>query len=189
MSGAASAPDVFISYARGDEATVKRLAAALEKRGWSVFFDRQTPIGSRFDHHLDGKLRAARCVVVLWSETSITSEWVNEEAAHAKQRGVLAAARLHDVDPPFGFALRNYADLFGWTEGRAHAGFDQLVARITELAGAPCVVPEIPPAYRGVAHAHLWQDRPAGAGRREEPRLPAGPRLRPGAHRGARGRE
>ncbi len=153
---AASGPDVFISYAREDEATVKRLAAALEKRGWSVFFDRQTPIGSRFDHHLDEKLRAARCVVVLWSETSITSEWVIEEATHAKQRGVLAAARLHDVDPPFGFALRNYADLFGWTDGRAHGGFDQLVTRISGVAGLPATAPDIPPAYRG------WLTRTCG---------------------------
>jgi hypothetical protein len=141
-------PDIFISYAREDSATAQRLVAALEQRGWSVFIDRQTPIGPRFDRHISEQLRAARCVVVLWSAASIESEWVIEEAADAKKRDVLAPVRLQDVDPPFGFGHRNYADLFGWVDRRPHGGFDQLLARITELAGSPATTPEIPEAYR-----------------------------------------
>lgn len=139
--------DIFISYARADSAEAERLVAALEKRDWKVFIDRKTPIGPRFDQHIAEKLRAARCVVVLWSEASVNSEWVVEEAADAKKRDVLAPVRLQDVDPPFGFGHRNYADLFGWSDGRPHAGFDRLLARITELVGPPVTVPEIPPDY------------------------------------------
>ncbi len=140
---------IFISFAREDEATVQRLAAALQDCGWSVFWDREMPIGGRFDQHLAGELRAARCVVVLWSEHSINAEWVIEEAADARNREVLAPVRLQDVAPPFGFAHRNYADLFGWTAGRKHPGFDKLVERITALVGPPATAAEVPPAYLG----------------------------------------
>ena len=37
--------DIFISYAREDRNRIKPLAEALEKQGWSVFWDRTIPAG------------------------------------------------------------------------------------------------------------------------------------------------
>ena len=35
--------DIFLSYAREDEARVRPIVEELQARGWSVFWDRTTP--------------------------------------------------------------------------------------------------------------------------------------------------
>lgn len=39
--------DVFLSYAREDLDIARQIAGALEREGWSVFWDRRTPPGVR----------------------------------------------------------------------------------------------------------------------------------------------
>jgi hypothetical protein len=39
---------VFISYAREDRATARRLASEFEQRGWTVWWDFQLVLGERF---------------------------------------------------------------------------------------------------------------------------------------------
>ncbi len=60
-------PDIFISYAREDEEWVRPLAAELERRGRSVFWDRRIPAGKSWRSHIGKAVKAARCVVVVWS--------------------------------------------------------------------------------------------------------------------------
>ena len=77
--------DIFLSYAREDITIAERIEAALRERGWTVFRDRQLHGGLRFDQVISDELRSARCVVVLWSEASIASEWVIAEADDAQR--------------------------------------------------------------------------------------------------------
>ena len=106
--------DIFISYAREDSATAERLAHALEEHGWSVFWDRRIPAGRNFDTFILEQIRAAACMVVLWSRAPCESEWVFEEAKEGRQRGILVPARIDNVDPPFGFSRIQCADLIAW---------------------------------------------------------------------------
>ena len=129
--------DIFMSYAREDVGTATRLAAALERHGWSVFWDRRIPAGCRFDQFIAEQLEVAHCVIVLWSKAAVCSEWVVEEAANAKERNVLAPALIDTVRPPFGFRHRQCADLVGWPQEGSHPGFQQLVEDITQLCGLP----------------------------------------------------
>ena len=55
--------DVFLSYAREDRETAERLAHALERHGWSVWWDRHVPAGKRFDEVIAKSLASARCVM------------------------------------------------------------------------------------------------------------------------------
>jgi hypothetical protein len=57
-------PDIFVSYARGDQARVAPVVAALEAHGWSVFWDRRIPAGQTWRSHIGRALDQARCVVV-----------------------------------------------------------------------------------------------------------------------------
>ena len=63
--------DVFISYAAGDEPRASELAAALETKGWTVWWDRHIPPGRTFYEVIEQALTKARCVVVLRSAESV----------------------------------------------------------------------------------------------------------------------
>ena len=83
--------DVFVSYAREDRERVAPLVEALEARGWSVWWDREILAGKTWDKVLGVELDRARCIVVVWSVTSIESEWVREEAAGLHSHIIKAA--------------------------------------------------------------------------------------------------
>ena len=58
--------DIFLSYSSKDKERVKPLVHALEREGWTVWWDRKTPAGETFDQMIERELTASRCVVVVW---------------------------------------------------------------------------------------------------------------------------
>lgn len=126
--------DVFISYANGDREMARQLAAALEARGWSVWWDRKIRPGHTFDDAIEREILAAGRVIVLWSTRSTASEWVRSEAGLAMERGVLVPAMIETVKPPLEFRLRQAADLTGWRGEASHPGFLALVDAIGDGA-------------------------------------------------------
>ena len=64
---------IFISYSQSDRAKAQMLATALEREGWSVWWDPKIPPGKTFDEVVEKALERAKCVIVLWSRTSVTS--------------------------------------------------------------------------------------------------------------------
>ncbi|MEE4302150.1 MAG: toll/interleukin-1 receptor domain-containing protein [Pseudomonadales bacterium] len=71
--------DIFLSYASEDRERVRPLVAALEAEGLSVWWDRELRPGPSFDLEIERAIEAARCVVVVWSEHAVASEWVRSE--------------------------------------------------------------------------------------------------------------
>src|SRR5512132_2827453 len=122
--------DIFISYVREDIDAAEKLAEALEAQGWLVFWDRRIPAGKRFDDFLNEQLEAARCVIVLWSSRSIFSDWVRDEAAVGRDRGILVPAHLDDIIPPFGFRSIQSANLIGWQGDTDQWGFQKLLQAV-----------------------------------------------------------
>ena len=86
--------DVFVSYARTDKALVAPLVAAIEGRGWSVWWDPEIAPGQEFDEQIAAELGSARAVVVVWTPVSVASRWVRGEAREAADRGILVPARF-----------------------------------------------------------------------------------------------
>jgi len=48
--------DVFVSYARADKTRVAPLVAAIESKGWSVWWDPEITPGQEFDDKIDAEL-------------------------------------------------------------------------------------------------------------------------------------
>jgi hypothetical protein len=132
-----SKPDIFFSYAREDQARVALVVAALEAHNWSVFWDRRIPAGQSWRSHIGRALEQARCVIVAWSEHSIQSNWVIEEADEGKRRGILVPAFLDAVLPPWGFRGIHAADLSGWSPERPSPAFDSFLADLGMVLGTP----------------------------------------------------
>jgi formylglycine-generating enzyme required for sulfatase activity len=125
--GAPSELDIFLSYAREDEARAGQLAEALEQHGFAVFWDREVPPGETWHSHIGHALVAAKCVVVAWSRHSIVSDWVIEEASEGKRRKILVPVLFEAVQPPFGFGGIQAASLIDWRPGRPSPAFSGLV--------------------------------------------------------------
>lgn len=107
--------DIFISYSSEDKTRVKIVAEALERKGWSVWWDRQIPVGQRFDTVIEQELSESKCVVVIWTQRSANSEWVKNEASDAAQRNILVPLLLEDVKIPLAFRRIEAARLIGWS--------------------------------------------------------------------------
>jgi hypothetical protein len=142
--------DIFISYANEDRERAGRLARALESCGWSVWWDRKIIAGQAFDEAIERELETAKCVVVLWSQNSIASEWVKNEAALAAEREVLVPALIERVKLPLEFRRKQTADLVGWDGDAGHEGFQALctgvTAKVAPIQGAAPRRPDVRPA-------------------------------------------
>ena len=125
--------DIFMSYASEDRPRGEAFARALEGQGWTVFWDRTIPIGKTWRETIGRELSQARCVIVLWSKTSIDSSWVQEEADDAKGRGVLVPVLIDKVVPPIGFRSVQAADLADWDGNKTTQAFRRLSADIAAL--------------------------------------------------------
>ena len=82
-------PDIFVSYGRSDRPHAQRIASIFEQRGWSVWWDRKILAGEQFSEAIEREIDQTRCVVVLWSTSSVASNWVRDEATEGTQRNIL----------------------------------------------------------------------------------------------------
>lgn len=105
---------VFLSYAREDTAKARQIAAALEKAGHSVWWDLHIQGGAEYGRVIEEALEKSDAVVVLWSERSVESAWVRDEAAAGRDKGCLIPVLLEPVNPPMGFRQYQNIDLSSW---------------------------------------------------------------------------
>jgi formylglycine-generating enzyme required for sulfatase activity len=124
--------DIFLSYAREDEARAAVVARVLGEFGWSVFWDRRIIAGTSWDEVVERELQACRCVVVLWSAASITSRWVKTEARAALERSTLVPANLDRSVPPLEFRFLESAQLHTWRGATDDAEFSVLTEGIAQ---------------------------------------------------------
>ena len=126
---------VFLSYAHDDAGSAKKLASALEEAGHEVWWDFHLHGGSRFSNEIDRALKNAQVVVVIWTPASVTSAWVQDEAAEGRDSGRLLPVVLDDTKPPLGFRQFQCVDLAEWNaEGRA-ASLQNLTSAIAKTVG------------------------------------------------------
>lgn len=127
--------DIFISYKSEDRPKAKIIAEALEENGNSVWWDRLIPPGKTFDQVIVEALSAAKCVIVLWSRESVSSDWVKNEAREGSQRHILVPILIEDVNIPFEFKHIQAARLVDWQGELPNPEFDLLLNSVAEIVG------------------------------------------------------
>jgi len=103
--------DIFISYSRSDRERVNHIAKGLEAEGYSVWWDRDIRAGEEFDHVIDKAIKKSKAIVVVWSQHSIDSRWVKEEAEDGVEADTLVPITIDPVVIPRGFRRIQAAEL------------------------------------------------------------------------------
>lgn len=125
--------DIFISYARQDKARVAPLVAALERQGWSIWWDPAIIPGQEFDQRIAEEIDKASAVVVVWTPTSVASRWVRGEAREAADRHILVPLRFDAARLPIDVRAVHTTDLDGWNGNPNDASFQQVVSALSGL--------------------------------------------------------
>jgi TolB-like protein/Tfp pilus assembly protein PilF len=138
--------DIFISYAREDRETVRKLAELLQAAGFTCWWDTQLTAGEKYRESTEIELNAASAVLVVWTKHSVGSHWVADEAAAAQEERKLAPISLDGVSPPLGFRQFQVIDFRGWKGGDGEPIPELVSALRTFAPQAPVKVAAHPPA-------------------------------------------
>ena len=124
--------DIFVSYRRPDIERVRQLVAALEKKGFSVWWDQELAGGENWRRRIEEALGKAKVVVAVWSEEAVgrSGGFVRDEATRALAENRLVPCRIDRVEPPLGFGEIQAIDLSDWN------GRSKNVPGIEELSAA-----------------------------------------------------
>jgi adenylate cyclase len=134
--------DVFVSYARTDEACAERVAERLRSHGYGVWRDDELPAHRAYSEVIEERLKSAKAVVVLWSADAVKSQWVRAEADAARAAGTMVQAAVDGSIPPMPFNQIQCADLNAWTGDCEAPGWRKLMGSVAALAGDPRARPE-----------------------------------------------
>ncbi|MEZ5479267.1 MAG: toll/interleukin-1 receptor domain-containing protein [Thiolinea sp.] len=121
---------VFISYTHADRAIAERLGCVLLGYGFSVWWDHALLGGDDFRARIARKIYEADVVLVLFSERSIQSGWVLDEAGRADQASKLVPVRIDNVEVPLGFGHLQRCDLIDWQEHAEHAALENILQAV-----------------------------------------------------------
>lgn len=150
---------VFLSYSRDDVERVRPLAAALERAGHHVWWDRHIAGGEEYSNAIEQALEAADAVLVVWTATSIKSAWVRDEAGQGRDTHRLVPVTFDSCTPPLGFRQYQTIDLSMWNGRATSSALEPILDALNRTWRAPdekrTAVRERPlPAERA---ARRWQ--------------------------------
>lgn len=126
--------DVFVSYSHNDREQVRPLVEKLKAAGFSVWWDTEIQVGSRWRDVISDRLAHAKSICVVWSARSTERDFVRDEARHALERGILVPVLLDDTTPPLGFGEVQFASLAD--PATADKEMERIISSIRQLSRA-----------------------------------------------------
>jgi TIR domain len=129
--------EIFISYKREEQDIARRLARALEARGWSVWWDPKLRAGENFDDVIEQAIREAKCVIVLWSARSKASRYIRDEARLGLDLEKLLPVAIEHVEPPMRYRPLHTIQLQTWDGSALEPAFQELVKCVEHKVGRP----------------------------------------------------
>ena len=134
--------DLFVSYASTDRERVAALVQRLEQLGFSVWWDRDIAHGQNFHRVIEQALDQAKCAIVVWSEKSVDSEWVVNEASSAHKRHVMVPVLIDAVEAPLAFRHLQTADLRDDNPNKERE-YEKLKRSVLQIVGTAKTAPAI----------------------------------------------
>ncbi len=125
---------LFLSYSRDDQEQIRPLAAALERVGHDVWWDREIAGGEEFSGVIEEALESAQVVIVAWTAASVRSAWVRDEAAAGRDSQRLVPVTLDGCMPPLGFRQFQTIDLSAWNGRTGSRTLEPLIKAIDKAA-------------------------------------------------------
>jgi hypothetical protein len=119
--------DLFLSYAHQDIKRAETLAQLLEANGLTVWWDRRMVAGDKIHDVIDGEIEKAKAVIVLWSPTSVKSDWVRGEAQTAHELAKLVPIKIEDCKLPI-----NYRAIHTPEVSKGKAELDKLAQMLSD---------------------------------------------------------
>jgi hypothetical protein len=127
--------DVYVSYSHQDRRRVQLIADRLELQGLRVFWDRELQAGETFRNVIATAIDTSKCVLVVWSENSVRSAFVRDEADLGAVRNKLIPIRIDPVELPLGFSQYHTANLIGWDGDPRGGDFPRILEAIRTFVG------------------------------------------------------
>ena len=90
--------DVFISYAKKHAQLTQDLARDIEAKGFTTWWDTSLLPGDGFPEKIKQEIDVAKAVIVVWTESSVTSSWVWAEADRAYKQSKLITVHEEGLD-------------------------------------------------------------------------------------------
>jgi hypothetical protein len=120
---------VFISYSSRDLQIAAALRLRLLKAKVRVAWDKDFPGGTNIRHAISEQLSRVDKVIVLWSQNSVTSDYVLGEAEAARHKRKLLPIKIRPApdDPPIDFRPYLTRDLTAWDQRLDNDGLTDLL--------------------------------------------------------------
>ncbi len=124
--------DIFLSYVNDDLEVVAQIARLLEERGLDVWWDRKIRVGQAYSDEIENQIQGARKVVVVWSQRSVLSSWVRDEAGEALRLKKLVPLSIDGSLPPMGFRQIQTVGISEFKQAGGTIAVEPLVAALCE---------------------------------------------------------
>jgi TolB-like protein/tetratricopeptide (TPR) repeat protein len=107
----------------------------MQSAGLDVWWDTLIEGGAEFAKTIEAAINTCDAVVVAWSQASVASDWVLDEAARGRELHKLVPVSLDGTEPPMGFRRYHSIDLTGWQGEAGAAEIDAIVRGVAALPG------------------------------------------------------
>lgn len=125
--------DIFLSFAEQDRNKANVFAEALDRQGWTVWWNQNVFAKTTYDSVMEKALDNAKCIIVLWSNDSVNSDLVRSEAKEGLDRNKLLQVLIDDVKIPLRFRRIDAARI-DWQETFSHPQFNQILDSVAKIA-------------------------------------------------------
>ncbi|WP_022951626.1 toll/interleukin-1 receptor domain-containing protein [Leucothrix mucor] len=126
--------DLYISYGTRERHWVSLLASRLDDAGYDVCWNSTVVPGQDFYESNGQAMQASRCILSIWSETSVEDYWVLNDSEAAMANNTLLSLRHREVVIPESMRIAPTVDVTAWDEG----SLDSVLEPLLKLVASRC---------------------------------------------------